>query len=253
MKSTKEKNAAQILVVDDEPDLRALLQRYLTENGYKVQSAADSQQMNRLLHKDSFDAMVLDLMLPGEDGLAICRRLRAEGNTVPILMLTARGDSIDRIIGLEMGADEYLAKPFNPRELLARIQALLRRQAMLETHQLHTKNSLIYFGDFTLDLDLRRLTKNAEIVPLTTGEFCLLRALVSNPSRPLSRDRLTTLMSEDGKARERDAFDRSIDVQIVRLRKVIETDPAAPVFIKTVWGVGYVFSNLLEMASKPKA
>jgi two-component system, OmpR family, phosphate regulon response regulator OmpR len=233
----------QILVVDDEPDLRALLKRYLTENGYVVHAAANGADMDRMLEREPIEALVLDLMLPGEDGLTICRRLRARGETVPILMLTARDESIDRIIGLEMGADEYLPKPFNPRELLARIQALLRRQTMLTSKLASLQSDVIHFGDFELDLGERQLRRNGVSLALTTGEFALLRALASNPARPLSRDRLTTLMCEDGKMRERDAFDRSIDVQIVRLRKVIEHNPAEPVFIKTVWGVGYVFSH----------
>jgi two-component system, OmpR family, phosphate regulon response regulator OmpR len=241
---------SQILVVDDEPDLRALLKRYLTENGYSVHVAANGADMDRMLEREPIEVLVLDLMLPGEDGLAICRRLRARGETVPILMLTARGESIDRIIGLEMGADEYLPKPFNPRELLARIQALLRRQTMLASKLTSLQSDVIHFGDFELDLGERQLRRDGVSLALTTGEFSLLRALASNPARPLSRDRLTTLMCEDGKTRERDAFDRSIDVQIVRLRKVIEHNPAEPVFIKTVWGVGYVFNNAAHLFAK---
>jgi two-component system, OmpR family, phosphate regulon response regulator OmpR len=252
MKPKSERPAAQILIVDDEPDLRALLQRYLTENGYAVHAASDGTQMNRLLEKQAFDAIVLDLMLPGEDGLAICRRLRAAGEHAPILMLTARGDAIDRIIGLEMGADDYLPKPFNPRELLARIQALLRRQTVYDKKHVLALGETIRFGEFTLDLDQRELRKGSEIVMLTTGEFCLLRALACNPLRPLTRDRLSTLMSEDGKTRERDAFDRSIDVQVVRLRKMIEVNPAEPVFIKTVWGVGYVFNPAFDSSVSGK-
>lgn len=240
----------QILVVDDEPDLRALLKRYLTENGYSVHVAANSADMDRMLEREPIEVLVLDLMLPGEDGLAICRRLRARGETVPILMLTARGESIDRIIGLEMGADDYLPKPFNPRELLARIQALLRRQTMLASKFTSLQSDVIHFGDFELDLGERQLRRDGVVIALTTGEFALLRALASNPARPLSRDRLTTLMCEHGKTRERDAFDRSIDVQIVRLRKVIEHNPADPVFIKTVWGVGYVFNNAAHSSAK---
>jgi two-component system, OmpR family, phosphate regulon response regulator OmpR len=233
---------ARVLVVDDEPDLRALLMRYLTENGYAVRAAQDGAQMARILAREPVDLVVLDLMLPGEDGLAICRRLRSAGETVPILMLTARGEAVDRIIGLEMGADDYLPKPFNPRELLARIQAMLRRRVMdREVSNVTTERS-ITFGAFHLDLQRRTLTKAGEALTLTTGEFQLLRALAANPSRPLSRDQLATLMSEDGRVRERDAFDRSIDVHIVRLRKVIEDDTTKPRYIKTVWGMGYLFN-----------
>ncbi len=233
---------ARILIADDEAELRVLLQRYLGDQGYAVRTVDSAQPLDRLLARERFDVLVLDVMMPGEDGLSVCRRLRAQGETIPILMLTARGDPVDRIVGLEMGADDYLPKPFNPRELLARIQALVRRQRMLGAHAGPVPGSgAIRFGCFMLHLDARRLERQAEggseEVPLTTGEFTLLQALASHPNRPLGRDRLIEL----ARGREHEATDRSIDVQVMRLRKLIEADPSKPRHIRTVWGVGYVF------------
>ena len=229
---------AKILVADDEPDLRALLQRYLSDQGYTVRTVDGAGPLDVLLQRERFDVLVLDVMMPGEDGLAICRRLRAQGETIPILMLTARGDPVDRIVGLEMGADDYLPKPFNPRELLARIQAMVRRQRLLGAHTgPQAVLSRLAFGDFVLWPAERRLERRGEDMPLTTGEFALLLALAQNPHRPLGRDRLLALAYGPDHA----ATDRSIDVQIMRLRKLIEADPAQPRHIRTVWGVGYVF------------
>ncbi len=231
---------ARILVADDEADLRALLQRYLTDQGYAVRTVDSAAPLDKLLARERFDVLVLDVMMPGEDGLSICRRLRAQGETIPIVMLTARGDPLDRIIGLEMGADDYLPKPFNPRELLARIQALVRRQRMLGAHAgsgAPGPDSVLRFGAYTLSLAERRLQRGDQDVPLTTGEFTLLQALAMNPSRPLGRDRLIEL----ARGRDHEATDRSIDVQVMRLRRLIEADPAKPRHIQTVWGVGYVF------------
>ncbi|RMA59499.1 two-component system phosphate regulon response regulator OmpR [Acidovorax sp. 100] len=236
---------AKILVADDEPDLRALLQRYLSDQGYSVRTVDGAGPLDVLLQRERFDVLVLDVMMPGEDGLSICRRLRAQGETIPILMLTARGDPVDRIVGLEMGADDYLPKPFNPRELLARIQAMVRRQRLLGAHTgPRQTGGHIAFGAFTLWLDERRLERNggeggqgAQDVPLTTGEFALLQALAQQPHRPLGRDRLIALAYGP----DHTATDRSIDVQVMRLRKLIEADPAQPRHIRTVWGVGYVF------------
>ena len=229
---------AKILVADDEPDLRALLQRYLGDQGYTVRTMDGAGPLGVLLARERFDVLVLDVMMPGEDGLAVCRRLRAQGETIPILMLTARGDPVDRIIGLEMGADDYLPKPFNPRELLARVQALVRRQRLLGAHTgPRQAGGEIVFGAFTLWLDERRLTREGVDVPLSTAEFALLQALARQPHRPLGRDRLIALAYGPDHA----ATDRSIDVQVMRLRKLIEADPAQPRHIRTVWGVGYMF------------
>lgn len=229
---------ARILVADDEAELRGLLQRYLTEQGYTVRAVENSQVLDKLLTRERFDVLVLDVMMPGEDGLSVCRRLRAQGETIPILMLTARGDPVDRIIGLEMGADDYLSKPFNPRELLARIQAMVRRQLMLGAHLGPMgKQGAVQFGPFTLNLETRRLARDGQDLPLTSGEFSLLKALALSPNRPLGRERLIEL----AKGRAYEATSRSIDVQVMRLRKLIEDDPAAPRYIQTVWSVGYVF------------
>jgi two-component system phosphate regulon response regulator OmpR len=231
-------NKTRILVVDDDARLRELLNRYLTEQGYAVRVVADAVDMNRYLARERYDLMILDLMLPGEDGLSICRRLRGGGETLPIIMLTAKGDDVDRIVGLELGADDYLPKPFNPRELVARIQAVLRRQPPpAPPGAPGNAAQVIEFGEFRLSLGSRTLTRNGDDQPLTTGEFALLKVLAEHPRTPMSRDKLMEL----ARGREFGAFDRSIDVQISRLRKIIEPDPARPAFIQTVWGFGYVF------------
>ncbi len=228
----------KILVVDDDARLRDLLNRYLTEQGFSVRAVSDANEMNRHLARERYDLMVLDLMLPGEDGLSICRRLRGNSENMPIIMLTAKGDEVDRIVGLEVGADDYLPKPFNPRELVARIQAVLRRRpARQPPGSPSAETQIAEFGEFRLNLATRTLTRHGEDVPLTTGEFALLKVLVQHPREPLSRDKLMEL----GRGREFGAFDRSIDVQISRLRKLVEPDPAKPAFIQTVWGFGYVF------------
>jgi two-component system, OmpR family, phosphate regulon response regulator OmpR len=229
---------SKILVVDDDQRLRELLKRYLSEQGYTVAVAPDSQAMERSRARERYDLMVLDLMLPGEDGLAICRRLRGANDPVPIIMLTAKGDEIDRIVGLEMGADDYLPKPFNPRELVARIQAVLRRKAPAAVPGAPAQApTSVAFGSFVLDLSARALTKNGAPIALTTGEFALLKVLVSHPREPLTRDKLLEL----ARGREHEPFDRSIDIQISRLRRIIELDSAHPRYIQTVWGFGYVF------------
>lgn len=228
---------SRILVVDDDARLRNLLERYLDEQGFAVKAVADAQQMDRALTREHFDLLVLDLMLPGEDGLSICRRLRGAGKDLPIVMLTARGDEVDRIIGLEMGADDYLPKPFNPRELVARIHAVLRRRPRSLPGAPEENGALIRFGQLEADLGSRRLTKAGENITLTTGEFALLKVLLQHPRQPLSRDKLMEL----ARGREYDAFDRSIDVQMSRLRKLIEDEPTKPRYLQTVWGFGYVF------------
>ncbi len=227
----------KILVVDDDARLRSLLQRYLEEQGYTVKAVADAEQMDRALGRELYSLMVLDLMLPGEDGLSICNRLRTAGNEIPIIMLTAKGDDADRINGLEAGADDYLPKPFNPRELLARIKAVLRRQVKELPGAPSQLEEVVSFGPFTLDLSTRTLTKNGEGVSLTTGEFAVMKALVQHPREPLTRDKLMNL----ARGREWSAMERSIDVQVSRLRRLIEDDPSNARYIQTVWGVGYVF------------
>ena len=228
----------RIAVVDDDARIRDLLRRYLTQEGFEVLLAEDGKSLNKLLIRDAVDLIVLDLMLPGEDGLSICRRLRAANDLTPIIMLTAKVEEVDRIVGLEVGADDYLPKPFNPRELLARIHAVLRRRPTMEAPGAPTKEAMtVSFGPFEFDLAQRRLTKDGEQLQLTTGEFSMLKALVRHPRQPLSRDKLAQL----ARGREFEPFDRSLDVQISRLRKMLEPDPTQPRYIQTVWGVGYVF------------
>ena len=228
----------KILVIDDDPRLRDLLVRYLTEQGFQVQALADARDLDKKLQRDPPHLLVLDLMLPGEDGLAVCRRLRASGDTVPVIMLTAKGEDVDRIVGLEMGADDYLPKPFNPRELAARVQAVLRRQTPAPVPGGPEANGTrIDFGDFCLDLGTRTLTRRDDQLSLTSGEFALLKVLATHPREPLSREKLTEL----ARGREYGPFDRGIDIQVSRLRRLIETDTSNPGFIQTVWGFGYVF------------
>ena len=232
-----EHETTKILVVDDDMRLRSLLERYLTEQSFIVRSAANSEQMDRLLDRENFHLIVLDLMLPGEDGLSICRRIRQNGSEIPIVMLTAKGDEVDRIIGLEIGADDYLAKPFNPRELLARIRAILRRQSKEVPGAPKLEEEIVEFGDFKLNMATREMYHGEEVMPLTSGEFAVLKTLISNARQPLSRDKLMNL----ARGRDYSALERSIDVQVSRLRKMIEEDHTKPRYIQTVWGVGYVF------------
>jgi two-component system, OmpR family, phosphate regulon response regulator OmpR len=226
-----------ILIVDDDVRMRELLQRYLTEQGFTVKTVADGAEMDASINQAQPDLLVLDLMLPGEDGLAICRRLRGMGKNIPIIMLTARGDEIDRIVGLEMGADDYLPKPFNPRELLARINAILRRHETTQQASISNNQSTVAFGEFVFDASSRTLTQNGEAVSITSGEFALLKVFIDHPRQPLSRERLMQL----ARGRELDVFDRSIDVQVSRLRRLVEKDPAHPRYLQTMWGFGYVF------------
>ncbi len=226
----------RILVVDDDPDLRELLSTYLGANGFSVATAGDGVSMRAALARALPDAIVLDLMLPGEDGLSLTRTLRAQ-STIPILMLSARGEEIDRVIGLEVGADDYLAKPFGPRELLARLRALLRRghPARPDTAAPAVNP---HFGPFALDTAGRRLLRDGMEVQLTSAEFDLLAAFVAHPNRVLSRDTLVDLL----RGYDRDPFDRSIDNRVTRLRRKIETEPSAPAYIRTVRGEGYLFN-----------
>lgn len=227
----------RVIVVDDDVRLRALLERYLQEQNFVVRAVADGAQMDRLLLRETFHLMVLDLMLPGEDGILICRRLRASGNNLPIIMLTAKGSEMDRINGLENGADDYLAKPFNPRELLARIRAVLKRQQRVTPGAPSQDAEQIEFGGFRFNLGTRELAQGDRVIPLTSGEFAVLKALVTHPREPLSRDKLMHL----ARGRDYSALERSIDVQVSRLRRLIEAEPSSPRYLQTVWGLGYVF------------
>jgi two-component system OmpR family response regulator len=229
----------RILVVDDDAELRSLLGGYLGEHGYSVTAVEDGNAMRRELAAASYDLVILDLMLPGDDGLALCRELRARSK-IPILMLTARGDELDRIIGLEMGADDYLPKPFHPRELLARIRSVLRR---LQDHQDETPARALRFAGWTLDIGLRHLLgADGVAVPLSTGEFRLLHALAESSNRVLSRDRLMDALS----GREAGPFDRSVDVMISRLRRRLGDDAREPALIKTIRNEGYVLAVPVE-------
>lgn len=228
--------SSRILVVDDDPALRELLADYLSVNGLAVEGVGDGPSMRRSLARDMPAAIVLDLMLPGEDGLSLAKEIRTHSG-VPILMLSARGEEIDRVVGLEVGADDYLAKPFSPRELLARLRALLRRARPLAAGPDEPAQGR-RFGPFTLDLAARRLLREGAEVRLTAAEFDLLRAFVERPNRVLSRDDLVDLL----KGYDRDPFDRSVDIRVARLRRKIEADPASPAFIRTVRGEGYLFN-----------
>jgi DNA-binding response OmpR family regulator len=227
--------AEHLLVVDDDPQLRELLARYLGEQGFRVSAVADGTAMDALLAHEQPDLVILDLMLPGEDGLSIARRLRSQGH-VPIIILSARGEDVDRIVGLEVGADDYLPKPFNPRELLARIRAVLRRRDAIRTETSATAAHA--FGPYRMDTATHALTRDGMEVPLTGAEFTLLRVFLEHPNRVLSRDTLIEFI----KGYDRSPFDRSIDVRVTRLRRKIEPDPETPVYIRTVHGEGYLFA-----------
>ena len=231
--------SARILVVDDDPALRELLQRYLREQGLEVAAVADGEAMWKHLESGTVDLVVMDLMLPGEDGLSLTRSLRADSG-LPVIILSARGEEIDRIVGLEIGADDYLAKPFNPRELVARIRAVLRRvSSQAARHDAAEAPSRIHrFGPYELNLENYSLSRSGEPVHLTSGEMALLEIFVQHPNRILSRDRLIELL----KGYDRSPFDRSVDVRVTRLRQKIEPDPKHPRYIRTVWGKGYLFT-----------
>lgn len=227
----------KILIVDDDLRLRQQLERYLNDQGFHARSVDGAAGMDKALSRELYDLVVLDLMMPGEDGLAICRRLRGAGNEIAVIMLTAKGDDVDRIVGLEIGADDYLAKPFNPRELVARIHAVLRRRTAPPPAGAPAEGGVVTFGAIELDMGTRELKHGEEVTRLTTGEFGLLRVLVEHPRQPMSRDKLMEL----ARGREYEVFDRAIDVQMSRLRKLIEDDPSKPRYLQTVWGFGYVF------------
>ncbi|MBM3565832.1 MAG: response regulator [Alphaproteobacteria bacterium] len=232
-----------LLVVDDDKEIRELLSRFLAKNGFKVTTARDGVEMGRALAEWRIDLVILDLMLPGEDGLSLCRRLRAS-SAVPVIMLTAKGEDVDRIVGLEVGADDYLPKPFNPRELLARIRAILRRANETAAKPGPGPRGPAYrFAGMALDPAARRLVgTDGNEVPLTAGEYDLLLALVERAGRVLNRDQILDLT----RGRAAGPFDRGVDIQISRLRHKIEADPSVPVLIKTVRGGGYVLSVPVE-------
>ncbi len=229
--------AHTIWVVDDDPELRQLLSSYLTDQGYEVRCLNDGRQLIARLEFQRPDLVVLDLMLPGEDGLTLLRRLRDNQDDLPVVMLTAKGEAVDRIIGLEQGADDYLAKPFLPRELTARIEAVLRRRGNLPAGTPVAGGELVEFGDNVLDLSARTLEREGKSVTITSGEFSLLAAFVQHPHRPLSRERLIEL----ARGPDSDTDSRSMDVQVSRVRRLIEPDASRPRYLQTVWGYGYVF------------
>ena len=228
-------SSPKLLVVDDDPELRELTQAYLVKNGFIVNTVESSVGMDEFLATDDVDLLILDLMLPGEHGLAIAKRLKKKKD-LPIIIVSAQGEDIDRIVGLEIGADDYLPKPFNPRELLARIRAVLRRSSgKLEEKEI--ESSRLVFNDFELDLNAHSLSRGGEKVSLTSGEFDLLALLAANPNRVLHRDTILDKLT----GAERSPFDRSIDVRVTRLRGKLEFDPSKPELIKTIWGKGYMF------------
>ena len=232
-------STARLLLVDDDREIRDLVSHFLEKHGYIVETVRDGREMNLALQRNDIDLVILDIMLPGKDGLELCREIR-ERSHVPIMMLTAMGEETDRIVGLEMGADDYLAKPFSPRELLARVRALLRRVNFLKIPTGAAANGrVLHFAGWTLDLARRRLTApDGMLVGLTSGEFEMLVAFAEHPHQVLSRDQLLDLT----RGRDSSPFDRSVDVQVSRLRRKIEPDPKVPSLIVTVRSGGYVFT-----------
>ncbi|MDC0127029.1 response regulator [Methylophilaceae bacterium] len=224
-----------LALIDDDSKILELTAKYLTDNSFIVHTGKSGKDLDEILKKYAADLIILDLMMPEESGLQICQRLRVNEVVIPIIMLTAKGDEVDRIVGLEMGADDYLPKPFNPRELLARINAIIRRKDTF-SKTLSTKS--INFGEFIFDVQNRNLTKNGKNISITTGEFDLLKVFTDRPKQPLSRDQIMQL----ARGKELDVFDRSIDVQISRIRKLIEDDPNNPKYLQTKWGFGYIFN-----------
>ena len=231
-----------IAVVDDHKDIRELVSRYLGDHGYRVSAVESAAACRRLLERSAPDVLVLDIMMPGEDGLALCRDLRATSQ-LPIIFLTAVAEDTDRIIGLEMGADDYLTKPFNPRELLARIKAVLRRSRSLPAHRRGLQGDKVRFDDKVLDVSRREVIgRDGVAIPLSTAEYRLLSVFLEHPGMVLTRDQLLDLTT----GRTADVFDRSIDNQVSRLRRKIEPDPKNPMLIKTHWGGGYCFTGKVE-------
>ncbi len=234
MSEVAEAQNERVLVLDDDLEICELTQAYLRKQGFDVAAVQSGEEMDAYLKTNRVDLLILDLMLPGEQGLSIATRLKQHSD-LPIIIISAQGDDVDRIVGLELGADDYLPKSFNPRELLARIRAVLRRT--LRQDQEETSSGKLEFGDFSLDLASYRLTQDDTEIPLTSGEFDLLAILVAHPNKVLHRDRILDLLT----GAERSPFDRSIDVRVTRLRSKLEVDPAKPKFIKTIWGKGYMF------------
>jgi len=231
-------DSPHILVVDDHREIRDLVSRILAREGFRVSTAQDGRTMRKVLADARIDLVLLDIMLPGEDGLTLCRSLRA-ASQIPVIMLTAKGEEVDRVIGLEMGADDYLPKPFGGRELVARIKAVLRRSRIAPEVETKVKPKVYRFDRWALNSQARELMREDGVtVPLSSAEFELLLALVQRPQRVLSRDQLLDLT----RGRAATAFDRSIDTQVSRLRKKIERDPSDPKIVQTVWGGGYIFT-----------
>ena len=228
----------KIAIIDDDKKIRDLIKQYLNDQGFECFAGEQGKDLDQIIQKKDIDLIVLDLMLPNESGLDICKRVRVNKVNIPIIMLTAKGDEVDRIIGLEMGADDYLPKPFNPRELLARINSIFRRHEMETNENLINRSAnIIKFDDFEFNSQERTLKKGQQSIDLTSGEFSLLKVFIENANQPLSRDQIMQL----AKGKELDVFDRSIDVQISRIRKLIEANPNKPKYLKTKWGYGYVF------------
>lgn len=232
-----------ILIVDDDAEIRSLLGAYLDKNGYRTTTAADGDAMWKVLARTAVDLIVLDVMMPGDDGLTLCRKLQSESDT-PVIMLTARGEETDRIVGLEMGADDYLAKPFSPRELLARIKSVLRRYRSLPRNLRPDDAREIVFGGWRLDTVARHLVSADGVVTSLSGaEYRLLKVFLNHPNRVLTRDQLTMF----AKGHEADPLDRSIDIQVSRLRHRLNDDAGEPAIIKTVRGEGYVLAVPVEV------
>ena len=237
---------SHILVVDDDREIRTLLAEYLDANGFRTSTASNGAEMHKALADSRVDLIVLDLTLPGEDGLTLCRNLRAQStlSNIPVIMLTARGDAVDRILGLEMGADDYLAKPFEPRELFARIRSVLRRTHALPPNLASSEAKFMVFGEWTLDLVARHLVNaNRVVVALSGAEFRMLKVFLEHPNRVLNRDQLLALTQ----GREADPFDRSIDIQISRLRQKLGDDARTPHLVKTVRNEGYVLATTVSI------
>ena len=228
-------NKHVLALIDDDPKILELTAKYLKDQEFTVHTGKSGKELDEILKKYAVDLIILDLMMPEESGLHICQRLRVNDVLIPIIMLTAKGDEVDRIVGLEMGADDYLPKPFNPRELLARINAIIRRK---ETFSEKSSTKPIKFGAFLFSIQNRSLSKDGKNISITTGEFNLLKVFTERPKQPLSRDQIMQL----ARGKELDVFDRSIDVQISRIRKLIEDDPNNPKYLQTKWGFGYIFN-----------